>query len=180
MQKLSIVAAGLIAAVIPLSVQAARCAPAAVHPKTVSVKSTPAKMAPLKIAPADEYFGRMKMSILGISNTIRDTGLREGFNPSNAATYYGGLMFAQDALRDWARKYPADSWIPRRAYDMSHDFWMMHTPQGDAAAQSCRALLFRQFPHDHWTSIARKETALSVAPTVVAPVASNTAAPQSH
>jgi hypothetical protein len=175
MKNLSIVAAALMAALVPVSAQAAVTKTAVVHAKAV-----PAKVAPVKIAPADEYFGRMKMSILGISNTIHDTGLREGYNPSNASSFYGGLILAQDALRDWARKYPADGWIPRRAYDMSHDFWMMHTPQGNAAAESCRAILFHQFPHDHWTKIARSETWQSIAPmpAPVAPVASNTAVPQ--
>ncbi|HXW76461.1 MAG TPA: hypothetical protein VEJ20_03535 [Candidatus Eremiobacteraceae bacterium] len=140
---------------------------------TKPVASTPAtlhahpKPAPkLLVAPADEYFGRMKMSILGITNSIRDTGLREGFNPTNAASYYSGLMWTEDALKDWAAKYPHDGWIPRRAYDLSHDFWRMHMPQADAAAQACRQLLFRQFPHDHWTAIARSETAAKVAPPV--------------
>ena len=131
--------------------------------------------APVKVAPADEYFGRMKMSILGISNSIRDTGTREGFDPVGASRYYSSLAMTQDALQDWARKYPHDTWIPRRAYDMSHDFWRMHTSDGDAAANRCRALLFAQFPHDHWTSVARSESSASVAP--VATVASQTPAP---
>lgn len=122
-----------------------------------------------KVAPADEYFGRMKMSILGITNSIRDTGTREGFDPANASKYYSGLSFTEDALEDWAQKYPGDSWIPRRAYDLSHEFWLMHTPEADAKAQRCRLVLFRQFPHDRWAVIAKTESALTVAPVAAAP-----------
>ena len=135
-----------------------------------------AKPAPIKVAPADEYFGRMKMSILGITNTIRDTRTREGFDPANAAKYYQTLAFAEDALQDWANKYPQDSWIPRRAYDMSHDFWLMHTPQGNVMAGRCRIILFRQFPHNHWAVIARSETAAKVAPVVAQAAATGTPA----
>jgi hypothetical protein len=137
-----------------------------------SVHHTPAKThaaAPApKVAPADEYFGRMKMSILGITNSIRDTGTREGFDPSHASQYYGGLAMTENALLDWAHKYPQDSWIPRRAYDMSHDFWRMHTADGDRQAQVCRNVLFHQFPHNHWAVIAKRENAAMIAPVTTA------------
>lgn len=142
----------LVAAAIPAFSLAAGSKPAASPPK------------PAKVAPADEYFGRMKMSILGITNSIRDTGLREGFDPANASRYYSNLAFTENALEDWAQKYPQDSWIPRRAYDLSHEFWRMHTPDANVQAQRCRAVLFRQFPHNHWAVIARRESAVSVAP----------------
>ena len=139
------------------------------HPAANAVKPKLHAAPHIVVAPADEYFGRMKMSILGITNSIRDTGMREGFDPAHAANYYNGLALTQDALQDWARKYPNDGWIPRRAYDLSHDFWMMHTPQGNAAAQRCRSLLFRQFPHNHWAVIARSETAARIAPVATQP-----------
>ncbi len=141
-------------------------------------KSAPAHAAPHvaapapKVAPADEYFGRMKMSILGITNSIRDTGTREGFDPPNASKYYTSLALTEDALEDWSQKYPQDSWIPRRAYDMSHDFWLMHTPQANAEAQRCRTILFRQFPRNHWAVIARKESPAMFAPVATAAQAS--------
>lgn len=135
-----------------------------VHHTAVKPHAAPAP----KVAPADEYFGRMKMSILGITNSIRDTGTREGFDPTHASQYFGGLLLTENALLDWAHKYPQDSWIPRRAYDMSHDFWRMHTTDGDRQAQVCRNVLFHQFPHDHWAVIARRETAAMIAPLAAA------------
>ena len=131
--------------------------------KSVPAHSHVKAVAP-KVAPADEYFGRMKMSILGITNTIRDTGIRESYDPANASKYYTSLALTEDALEDWSHKYPHDGWIPRRAYDLSHDFWRMHTPQADAQAQRCRGIMFRQFPHNHWAVIARSESAAKVAP----------------
>jgi hypothetical protein len=148
-----IAAAVLAGTLVPL--QSLAAGNAVSHPK-------PAPRA--AVAPADEYFGRMKMSILGITNSIRDTGIREGFDPAGAAQYYGSLALTENALEDWARKYPQDGWIPRRAYDMSHDFWLMHTSDADAQADHCRTILFALFPRNRWAVIARHESAATVAP----------------
>jgi hypothetical protein len=122
-------------------------------------------------APVDEYFGRQQISTLGIDNMIRDTDQRESLDPTIAARLYGGLMAAEDALEDWAEKYPQDSWIPKRAYEMSHLFWRMHIAEADAAADRCRTILFRQFPTSRYAVLARAETPTRTAayPTVQAP-----------
>lgn len=116
------------------------------------------------VAPADEYFGRQKISTLGIDNLIRDTTQREAFDPTLASRLVGSLSAAEDALEDWASKYPHDSWIPKRAYDMSHLFWRMHTPEADAMADRCRNLLFRLFPKTKYAVLAHVETPAMVAP----------------
>jgi hypothetical protein len=157
------------AALTPVASFAAGIKPPPLHAKP---------MPPSKVAPADEYFGRMKMSILGITNSIKDTGIREGNDPANAGKYYSGLAFTEEALEDWAHKYPQDSWIPRRAYDLSHEFWLMHTPAADATAERCRVVLFKQFPHDRWAEIARTESALTVAPVASAAVQADTSGKQ--
>lgn len=120
--------------------------------------------APINVAPADEYFGRMKISILGINNAIHDTNLRVQYDPAHAARYYPQLLWAQDSLYDWASKYPQDGWLPGRAYFMSHVFWEMRTPEGDVAAERCRALLFRQFPNSRYAGLAQSETKKIIAP----------------
>jgi hypothetical protein len=65
------------------------------------------------VAPADEYFGRLKMSILGIRNTIHDAGLAIDNDASKAAGLMGKLNLTEDAMADWERRYPADPWIPK-------------------------------------------------------------------
>ncbi len=139
--------------------------------KTTTTKPKPA---PIKVAPADEYFGHQKISILGVNNTIHDTNLHIGFDQAHAAKYYGQLAPAEDALMDWARKYPQDTWLPGRAYYMSHVFWQMHSPEGDLAAEQCRTLLFKQFPHSHWAVLARAETKERIAPVVTAAATTTT------
>ena len=122
-----------------------------------------------KIAPADEYFGHQKISPLGIDNMIRDTEMRENFNPALASRLYGSLATAEDALQDWARKYPQDGWIPKRAYLLSHLFWRMHSPEGDAAAERCRSVLFHYFSKNRFAALAHRESATTYAPVAAAP-----------
>ena len=117
-----------------------------------------------QVAPADEYFGRQKISTLGLDNMIRDTETRENFNPEAASRLYGALANAEDALEDWAHKYPHDSWIPKRAYLLSHLFWRMHTPEASAAAGRCRYVLFHYFPKNRYASLAHHENEAAYAP----------------
>jgi len=98
------------------------------------------------VAPADEYFGPTKMSVLGIRNTIQDTQIRASGDPDHQMIrYWGALSLTQRALADWAVRYPHDTWIPRNALLMARLFDHMHTAAGDAAAASCRAILFNNF-----------------------------------
>ncbi len=130
----------------------------------------------IRVAPADEYFGHQKISILGINNTIHDTNMRIGFDRVHAAKYFGTLAAAEDSLRDWASKYPQDTWLPGRAYYMSHVFWQMHTSDGDAAAARCRDLLLKTFPSSHWAALAKTEKPEIVAPLSPEEIAARNAA----
>jgi hypothetical protein len=70
-------------------------------------------------APADEYFGQLRMSILGVRNVVNDIDIRaEGAADDAARGMCRKLVLAEDALRDWQAKYPDDAWIPRLGYAM--------------------------------------------------------------
>jgi hypothetical protein len=128
------------------------------------------------VAPADEYFGRMKLSILGIGNIMHDAKLREAYDPAHAADNYNKLASAEDALEDWAAKYPQDTWLPGKAYYMSHEFWAMNTPDGDRAAERCRALLLSRFAASRYSLRARGEIASMFEPKATTAIASTTSA----
>jgi hypothetical protein len=63
-------------------------------------------------APGDEYFGRMKMSYLGIDNTYKDGSISAGAY-STDPKLISKLDFATEALKRWAAKYPNDPQLPR-------------------------------------------------------------------
>jgi hypothetical protein len=91
-----------------------------------------------RLAPADEYFGRLRMSPLEITNRINDAE-RHGAS-------YRGLVNTQNAIEDWTAKYPGDPWIAPREYRMSRLFAHLHSADGNAEAGHCRAFLRAHFP----------------------------------
>lgn len=66
-------------------------------------------------APGDEYFGRMKMSYLGIDNTYKDGAISAG-DFTTDPRLISKLDFATDALHHWAQKYPNDPQLARSYY----------------------------------------------------------------
>jgi len=66
-------------------------------------------------APADEYFGRMKMSYLGMNNTFRDAAITAGDHTTDPAIV-AKVALAEDALEAWSRKYPRDPQLARTYY----------------------------------------------------------------
>lgn len=65
-----------------------------------------------RVAPADEYFGRLKMSILGIRNQLVRLEAKSYYRNESRTAMIGEATFIEDAMRDWSAKYPADPWIP--------------------------------------------------------------------
>ena len=63
-------------------------------------------------APGDEYFGRMKMSYLGIDNTYKDGSISAGAYTTDPRLI-AKLDFATEALQRWAAKYPNDPQLAR-------------------------------------------------------------------
>ena len=72
------------------------------HVAAAAAKAKP--RAKCRIAPADEYFGRLKMSILGIRNVIKDQGLKIDVAPENGPSSFATMALTEDALHDWQHK----------------------------------------------------------------------------
>jgi cell division septation protein DedD len=66
-------------------------------------------------APADEYFGRSKMSYLGMNNTFRDSAISSGDHTTDT-NLINKVALAEEALEAWARKYPHDPQLARTYY----------------------------------------------------------------
>lgn len=75
---------------------------------TFSVSARPISRAP---APADEYFGRFKLSFLGIRNIIHDMNI-EGDSSLALGIQEGRIHEVAGSLADWANRYPRDKWLP--------------------------------------------------------------------
>jgi len=74
-------------------------------------------------APADEYFGRFRLSILGVRNVIAEIDTRADNAAEDVAqSMCHKLILVEDALRDWQAKYPDDAWVPKFGYAMLKDY----------------------------------------------------------
>jgi hypothetical protein len=141
--------------------------------KTVAKKPLPAKASakPAKLtgyhphpglAPADEYFGRLQMSVLGVRNKVKDLGLDADIHPEHGKAILGNALWVEDAMRDWAKKYPFDRWLPRYAYALEQMY--EHIPGGDAHRRAVKQIsyLTAYFPQTVYGKVGRAKLALGV------------------
>jgi hypothetical protein len=127
-------------------------------------------------APADEYFGRLQMSILGVRSKVRDLGLDADIHPEHDKTILGNALWVEDAMRDWAKKYPFDRWLPRYAYALEQMYERI--PGGDAHKRALKQIsyLTAYFPQTVYGKIGRAKLAQGVPepdPSATPPIASD-------
>ena len=110
-------------------------------------------------APGDEYFGRMKLSYLGINNTFRDEAIRAG-----AYTTDSGLIskvnFADEALNQWMQRYPGDPQLARSYYLAIEVYKRIYTKDAQDKAWHYMQLEIKQFPTSYFGKIVKKNVAI--------------------
>lgn len=130
--------------------------------------------APAKVAPADEYFGRLKMSILGIRNTLKDLALKADYNPANAEQVFGTASFTEEALHEWEHKYPGDPWLAKTVAGLVHLYAKVPTPQGHAKMHAALAWLTTRYGSTKSLIAAAKAEADAADAAIVSPAAAAT------
>ncbi len=132
---------------------------------TAPGKSAPGKPAKIaakappkcRVAPADEYFGKLKMSILGIRNTIKDQGLKIDVDPAKAPSTTNAIALTEDAIHDWQHKYPCDSWLPGTLLGLERFYLKIHTDDGVKHVHATFAWLRHDYPRSNVVQVARRE-----------------------
>jgi hypothetical protein len=113
-------------------------------------------------APADEYFGRLGMSVLGVRTKVKDLGLDADIHPEHDQAILNNALWVEDAMRDWAKKYPFDRWLPRYAFALEQ---MYEEIPGDAAhkrAVKQTSYITAYFPQTVYGRIGRAKLAQGV------------------
>ena len=121
-------------------------------------KSKPVHSA-ARVAPADEYFGHLKMSILGIRNQLRDLGLRLQYAPDRGGDILGAAGFVEDALHDWEHKYPADPWLAKSVYQLTSLYARVRSVEGQQDATRVFHWLQTRYARTIYAVQARTELA---------------------
>ena len=124
------------------------------------------------VAPADEYFGKLNMSVLGMRNTIADLGRRIDNSPEKAESIFASTDYLEDAIHDWHKKYPLDSWLPRYVLNLAHLYGKVPSDEGRNRAKKTMAWLVAGFPHSEQAKVGRQELASGSVGAAAAPPAS--------
>ena len=131
-----------------------------------------------KVAPAHEYFGKLKLSILGIRNTIKDMGLKADADPAHAeASVMGSVGLTEDAMRDWEKKYPKDSWIPPAILSLERLYAKVDSDVARSRAKVTMMWLVHDYPASAPGKIGKHELAENLVGTkpVAAPITATVA-----
>ena len=110
-------------------------------------------------APADQYFGRMKMSYLGINNTFRDAAISAGDHTTDPSIV-SKVAFADEALLDWARHFPHDPQLARTyflGFQIDRKIWLK--PNQERAWSDMNRLV-QLFPTSYFGKLIKKDIAI--------------------
>jgi hypothetical protein len=118
------------------------------------------KAPPIRVAPADEYFGKLKMSVLGIRNTIKDVGLNIDIDPTRWTQQAGKAAFAEDAVHDWQKKYPQDTWLAKTVFALERMYAKLDSDDGRKRALASMKWLVHDFPKTWYGKTGKSELAL--------------------
>jgi hypothetical protein len=175
----SLVAAATTAAMpaTPAAMPATPAPKTAPHASPKTATKTVARAPKCKVAPADEYFGKLKLSILGIRNTIKDQGLKVDVDPNNASATFNAIALTEDAIHDWEHKYPCDSWIPGSIFALEHYYTKIHTADGVRHVHAAFAWLRHDYPKHRLVASARREDGSASATSPPMATAPDTGAP---
>ena len=107
-------------------------------------------------APGDEYFGRLKMSYLGINNTFHDDLVRAGAYTSNPNTIKQ-VDSADEALHQWSQRYPNDPQLARSYYLAFEMYKKVYTQPGQDKAWQYLHLILDRWPSTYFGKEMKKE-----------------------
>jgi hypothetical protein len=132
----------------------------------------PARAASFSNAPADEYFGPLALSVLGIRNAIGATTLRLDRAGAVGADAVKGVALVEESIREWQAKYPDDAWLPRMVLALHHAYRKIATDESRRRSVDTATWLISRYPDSAEAAEARGEIADAIsfpAPQIVAP-----------
>jgi len=108
------------------------------------VSAIPRDLRLTRTAPADEYFGHLKYSPLGVHNELVRVGkyLDAGWGYRMA----GAALQIDSAVEDWQHQYPRDTTLPASILEVYKLLRRVDTTSTKDAATKLRSLLLVQYP----------------------------------
>jgi len=113
-------------------------------------------------APADEYFGPLGLSVLGIRNSIAQTTLRLDSAGLDDADSMRSVGLVEASIKDWEAKYPADRWIPRMVLALHHAYRKIATEESLRRSVDVASWLISRYPKSDEAQTVRAELAQAI------------------
>lgn len=107
-----------------------------------------------KLAPADEYFGPLKMSILGIGNALNNVKRRINGGDMSDDTL-ASLNQVRGSIQDWERRYPRDPWLSRTLLALHATYMLFPDDRARSHAAATASWLVAKYPSSKEASFVR-------------------------
>lgn len=120
------------------------------------------------MAPADEYFGNLQMSVLGIRNELRELQSKVDAAPDRGDLVLPMAALVEDALNDWQAHYPADPWLPKSLFALEHVYSKVRSQAGHQAAMRAVAWLISRYSNTIFADEALRDVESSACVTQLA------------
>ncbi len=108
-------------------------------------------------APADEYFGRLKMSILGIRNQLAHLSREAEQNPEDGDGIVATMQLTEDSVKEWEQHYPSDPWLEKTVYGLVHVYAKIPGESAHESAVRTLAWLLSKYPQSEFIPAAAQE-----------------------
>jgi hypothetical protein len=127
---------------------------------TLAAAAPPAPVPSPGNAPGDRYFGKLKMSGLGIRYSIQHLRNELERHERSQDDTFAKLKFSEDALFDWAARYPKDSWLAQTAFAMAKLDEEIATPASLSAARRIYIFIRDTFAKTTYVKYATQSVAV--------------------
>jgi hypothetical protein len=107
------------------------------------VEAIPHELKLTRTAPADEYFGNLKYSPLGVRNEV--VRINKYLDKGWGFRMEGDALQVDSAVEDWQKQYPHDFTLPATLLDAYRLFERVGTPKTISAAESVKTLLLVEY-----------------------------------
>ncbi|MBD5654795.1 MAG: hypothetical protein IAI50_06390 [Candidatus Eremiobacteraeota bacterium] len=97
-----------------------------------------------RTAPADEYFGNLKFSPIGVRNEV--VRINKYLDRGWGVRMEGDALHVDDAVEDWQKQYPHDLTLPATLLDAFQLLQRVETEKTKDAAARVKTLLLVQYP----------------------------------
>jgi hypothetical protein len=108
------------------------------------VNAIPHELRLTRTAPADEYFGNVKFSPIGVRNEV--VRINKYLDRGWGDRMEGDALHVDDAVEDWQKQYPHDTTLPATLLDELRLLQRLQTAKTTEAAVRVRTLLLVQYP----------------------------------